>query len=564
MQFQDFKYIRPDVDKIKAEFSTLLNQFNNANNVSIQYDIIDKINEITNTIQTMCTLVSIRHSINTADEFYDKENEYIDSALPIFQGLTVDYYKALLDSNFKAELEKKYGKHLFDLAEMNIKTFSDDVLTDMQEENRLSSSYSKLTASAKIEFNGEIKNLSQMIPYMQSTDRKIRKEAYEKWTSFFIEHEHEFDDIYDKLVKVRTKIAQKLGYDNYVELGYLRMNRSDYNKNDVQNYREQVYKYIVPLATELRNRQASRLGVDKLMYYDIPLSYTNGNAKPKGDRDWMIDKAQIMYSELSSETKLFFDFMVKGNLLDLDSKQNKQAGGYCTYLPDYKSPFIFANFNGTSGDVDVLTHEAGHAFQVFESRSFDVPEYMWPTYEACEIHSMSMEFITWPWMKLFFEELETKYKFAHLSEGILFIPYGVTVDEFQHYVYENPNATPEQRKTKWREIERKYLPSLDYGDNEFLDKGCYWFKQGHIFNNPFYYIDYTLAQVCAYQYWIKFNENRPSAWNDYLRLCRAGGSKSFLELLKIGNLKSPFDNNTVKEIIPEIRKYLNSIDDNNL
>ena len=247
--------------------------------------------------------------------------------------------------------------------------------------------------------------------------------------------------------------------------------------------------------------------------------------------------------------------------MDLVSKKGKMSGGYCTYINKYKSPFIFSNFNGTSGDVDVLTHEGGHAFQCYESKDMDVPEYVFPTSEAAEIHSMSMEFLTWPWMNLFFEDEEDKYKFSHLSGAVNFIPYGVTVDEFQHFVYENPEATPRERKSKWREIEKKYLPFRDYEDNDFLNRGGFWFKQSHIFEVPFYYIDYTLAQVCAFQFWIKYREDRNKAWNDYLKLCKAGGSKSFLELVKIGNIRNPFEDGCIKEVVKPIKEWLDGIDD---
>ncbi|NLV75883.1 MAG: M3 family oligoendopeptidase, partial [Tissierellia bacterium] len=304
-----------------------------------------------------------------------------------------------------------------------------------------------------------------------------------------------------------------------------------------------------------------RLGLDELKYYDEPLEYLTGNAKPKGDSKWILENGKKMYKELSKETHEFFTFMVERELLDLVSKKGKMSGGYCTYISDYESPFIFSNFNGTSGDVDVLTHEAGHAFQVYMSRNLKVPEYSFPTMEAAEIHSMSMEFITWPWMGLFFEEEVDKYKFSHLAGAVSFIPYGVTVDEFQHFVYENPQASPEERKSKWREIEKKYLPFRDYEDNDLLNRGGYWFRQGHIFSTPFYYIDYTLAQVCAFQFWIKTRDNREKAWEDYLRLCKAGGSKSFLELVELADLKNPFADGTIKEVIKPIKEWLNSVDD---
>ena len=561
MNFNDYKYERIDIDAVKKQFEELIDSFKKADNAEKQYEIMDKVINLRNYIDTMTTLVSIRHSINTADDFYDKENDYCDEISPLLYGFTTDFYEALVTSKFRKELEDKYGKFLFDQAECSLKTFSEEVIPQLQEENKLSSKYDKLIASAKIPFDGEERTLSQMVPYTQSKDRNIRKDASKKVAEFFSANKHEFDEIYDKLVKVRTEIAHKLGFKNYVELAYARLRRLDYNAQDVAGYRKQVLENIVPLHSELRERQAKRLGIDKLKFYDEPIKFNSGNADPHGDPEWILNHGKTMYRELSKETDEFFTFMTENNLLDLLSKKGKNSGGYCTYIPDYKSPFIFANFNGTAHDIDVLTHEAGHAFQVYESRGYEIPEYLWPSYEACEIHSMSMEFLTWPWMGLYFENDEDKYKFIHLSEALLFIPYGVTVDEFQHWVYENPEATPEERRNKWLETERKYLPTRDYGEIDELKEGIFWFRQGHIFGTPFYYIDYTLAQVCAFQFWIKSRENREKAWEEYLNLCRLGGSKPFFELMKAANLKNPFNEGTIASVIPKIREFLDSIDD---
>ena len=561
MNFNDYKYERIDIDAVKKQFEELIGSFSKADSAEKQCEIMDKVINLRNHIDTMITLVSIRHSINTADDFYDKENDYCDEISPLLYGFTTDFYKALVTSKFRKELEDKYGKFLFDQAECSLKTFNEEVIPQLQEENKLSSKYDKLIASAKIPFDGEERTLSQMAPYTQSKDRNIRKDAAKKVAEFFSAHKNDFDEIYDKLVKVRTEIAHKLGFKNYVELAYARLRRLDYNAQDVSGYRKQVLENIVPLHSELRERQAKRLGIDKLKFYDEPIKFNSGNADPHGDPEWILNHGKTMYRELSKETDEFFTFMTENNLLDLLSKKGKNSGGYCTYIPDYKSPFIFANFNGTAHDIDVLTHEAGHAFQVYESRGYEVPEYLWPSYEACEIHSMSMEFLTWPWMGLYFENDEDKYKFIHLSEALLFIPYGVTVDEFQHWVYENPEATPEERRNKWLETEKKYLPTRDYGEIDELKEGIFWFRQGHIFGTPFYYIDYTLAQVCAFQFWIKSRENREKAWEEYLNLCRLGGSKPFFELMKAANLKNPFNEGTIASVIPKIREFLDSIDD---
>ena len=564
MKFNEYEYEHLDLEKIKAEFSRLIESFKKAKNMKGQVAAFDEIIKLRNHIETMQTLVSIRHSVDTNDEFYDKENEYMDEISPILFGFTNDFYKTLVNSKFKDELVEKYGKFLFDLAENTLKTFSPEIIPDAQEENRLSSKYSKLIASAKIDFDGKELNLSQMVPYTQSKNRNVRIEAAKKVAQFFAENQDEFDNIYDSLVKVRTRMAQKMGYKNFVEFGYKQLSRLEYDAKMIEGYRKQVLENIVPLHTELRERQGKRLGVDKLKFYDEAIKFNSGNADPHGSPEWILNNGKTMYKELSKETDEFFTFMTENNLLDLLSKKGKMSGGYCTYIPEHKAPFIFANFNGTSHDIDVLTHEAGHAFQVYQSRGFEVPEYLWPSYEACEIHSMSMEFLTWPWMNLFFENDTDKYKFIHLSEALLFIPYGVTVDEFQHWVYENPEATPKERREKWIEIEKKYLPTRDYGEVEELKNGIFWFRQGHIFSSPFYYIDYTLAQVCAFQFWIKSRENREKAWQDYLNLCKLGGSKPFFELMKSANLKNPFEEGTLAFVIPKIKEYLDNVDDMNL
>jgi M3 family oligoendopeptidase len=564
MRFEDYTYKRPDLEEISVNFNTAIEKFNNSSTVEEQSKAMNEVNQLRNDLGTMFNLVHIRHSIDTNDEFYKTEQDIMDDIQPEVEGLVTNYYQALVNSKFRTELEEKWGKQLFALAEGQLKTFKPIIIPLLQKENRLSTEYTKLLASAKINFKGEERTLAQLEPFTESTDREVRKQANEAKFGFLAEHEDELDRIYDDLVKVRTEIAQKLGYKNFVELGYYRMMRTDYNSEMVANFRGQVKDFIVPIATKLKTRQRERIGLDQLKYYDEGFNFQTGNAVPKGTPEWIIENGQNMYRELSTETGTFFQFMQENNLMDLVAKKGKAGGGYCTYIENYKSPFIFSNFNGTSGDIDVLTHEAGHAFQVYSSRHFEIPEYYWPTYEACEIHSMSMEFFTWPWMELFFEEDTDKYKFSHLSDALLFLPYGVSVDEFQHWVYENPEATPKERKLKWREIEKKYLPHKDYDGNKYLENGGFWQRQGHIYNSPFYYIDYTLAQICAFQFWKRSRENQEEAWADYVNLCKLGGSMSFTKLVEAANLISPFEAGCVESVVGVIENWLNSVDDKKL
>lgn len=562
--FKDYEYKRPNLDEDKVKFQEALSKFKEATSVEEQSSAIEKLNALRNDFSTQANLVYIRASIDTNDEYYQKERDFFDEVSPEVEELVTEYYKALVASTFRKELEEKWGSQLFDLADFQIKAFSSDVISLMQKENKLASDYSKLVASAQVEFNGETLTLAQLGPFGESTDREVRKKATEARFNFFQEHEAKFDDIYDQLVKVRHEIATKLGYKNFVELGYIRMNRIDYNAEMVKKFRDQIRDFIVPVATKLYERQAKRIGLDDLKFYDESLKFLTGNATPQGSPEWIVDNGKKMYEELSPETAEFFQFMIDRDLMDLVAKKGKESGGYCTFIDNYESPYIFSNFNGTSGDIDVLTHEAGHAFQVFTSRNIGIPEYIWPTFESCEIHSMSMEFFTWPWMELFFKEQTEKYKFAHLSSGLLFLPYGVAVDEFQHVVYENPEMTPAERKTAWKKIEEKYLPHRDYEGNSYLEAGGFWQRQGHIYASPFYYIDYTLAQICAFQFWKRSREDHEAAWKDYLHLCQLGGSKSFTKLVVDANLISPFEEGCVESVIGSIEEYLNSVDDSAL
>ena len=564
MKFHDFKYERPDYEKIKIEFKYLVEAIKNSHDYNELKANINKINKLRNHIESMATLVSIRYSINTQDEFYEKEKEYWDENGPHYEELNSLFYKAIVDSKFKEELTNDLGKQFMSIADYSIQSFSKDIISELQEENKLTSEYTKLLASAKIPFDGEERNLSGLGPYMTSQFRDERKKASKAYYGFFKENEEKFDELFDKLVKVRHKMAKKLGFENFVELGYIRMLRTDYNAEMVEKFRNQVSEYIVPAASRLFKRQQERLGLEELRYYDENFEFNSGNATPKGDSKFIMNNGVLMYSELSKETKEFFDFMIEHELMDLETKPGKGAGGYCTYIPEYKAPFIFSNFNSTADDIDVLTHEAGHAFQVYMSRWIEIPDINFPTYESCEIHSMSMEFITWPWMELFFKEDTDKYKFTHLGSAIKFIPYGVLVDEFQHIIYENPNMTKEERKLVWRDLENKYQPHKNYKGNDLLERGGWWFKQGHIFKNPFYYIDYTLAQICALQFWKKMREDRKSSWQDYLNICKIGGTKSFLDIVKEANLISPFEEGCVSSVIGTINEYLESIDDKNL
>ncbi len=381
MKFNEMTYTRPDFEEAKKNYEELFKNFKDQS-LEEQIATINEWNKESDDFATNATLCSVRHSIDTRDEFYEKETEYFDEVGPLFSNLAVEANKTILSSTHLEDLKKYFGSHYFEILECSL-VMKEEAIPFMQKENALVTKYNKLIASAKIEFDGKTNTLAQMGPYTQVADRAKRKEAHEAVTKFFEENEAEFDKIYDDLVKVRNEMALALGYKNYVELQYKFLYRTDYNSEDVKRYREYIYKNFTPLAVKLREKQAERIGLkDDFKYYDWGFSFKEGNPNPIGDPEFIVNQAIKMYHELSKETGEFIDVMTGMDLMDLVAKPGKQAGGYCTDIPNYKVPFIFSNFNGTQGDVEVVTHEAGHAFQVYSSRNMIVFFKQKTAYEA--------------------------------------------------------------------------------------------------------------------------------------------------------------------------------------
>lgn len=564
MKFSELKIKVPSLKKIEGKYNALIEELKAAATADEAYKVIKKAFKFEDDVNSDITIISIRHTIDTLDKKVTKASDLCDEITPQITSYYNAFLKEVLNSKFKPELEEKLGSYYFEMLENQMKIFDDKIVPEMIEENKLVNKYDSLIASAQIPFDGEILNLPQLGKYMSSVDRDTRIRAAKAYFGFLEEHDDEIGDIYDKLVKIRTEMAHKLGYKDFVELGYKRLGRLDYDAEMVKGYRDQIRDVVVPQVQKIINKQKKRIGIKNPLFVDLNLKFLTGNATPKGDTSHLVSCAQQMYHEMSKETGQFFDFMIESELMDLDAKKGKMGGGYMTYIPRYKAPFIFANSNGTSSDVDTLTHEVGHAFQGYLSSSIKVPEYRNATLETCEVHSMSMEFFAYPWMESFFKEDKEKYIYTHLSDAISFLPYGVSVDEFQHFVYENPEATHKERCAKWREIEKKYRPWINYDGFDYLEKGAYWVRQSHIFGSPFYYIDYTIAQVLALQFKCEMDKDRAKAWKKYVKLLKLGGKYPFLTLLEKVHLRNPFIEGNVKKVILPQMKVLNSIDDTKL
>ena len=559
MKFSEMPYVRPDLAAFQAKAEDIAQRIAGAVSADAVVEAYGEFDKIQGEVNTALSLAYVRHTIDTRDAFYDRENDYADEIAPAVQEAEQKVTKALLASPFRAELAERFGELLFTNLEIAARTFDPGNMALMQEENKLQSEYQKLYASAVVDWNGEKLPLPKLGPYKQSPDRAVRKAAYEAEGKWFDSHQAELDALYDKLVKNRTAQARNMGYDNYLKLGYDRLGRNCYGPAQVAAFRDQIARDMVPIVARVKKDQEKRLGVEKLKFWDDVLLFPDGNADPQGTADEILAAGKQMYRELSPETAEFADFLWDNELLDVLSKEGKAPGGYCTEFRSYQAPFIFSNFNGTSGDVDVLTHEAGHAFAGFRAmRKGYLSAMTNPTIEACEVHSMSMEFLTAPWHEKFFGPLTRKYEIGHCEDALIFIPYGCMVDEFQHRMYENPDLTPAQRNELWLELERKYRPWMDFEDLPFYGRGAGWQRQLHIYLYPLYYIDYCMAQTVAFQFWMASLQDRADAWARYLRFADAGGTRTFAGLVEDAGLKVPYAPGCIREIGEAISGWIDA------
>ncbi len=557
--FREMTYERPDIETFTACYRNAAAQLRSASAYPEARKAFFDLQDAMLRVETMFSLAYVRNTIDTNDAYYEAEVLWLQEQEASLIPLKKEYLQAFAASPFRKDFEAEFGPQLLRKADAELKTSDEKLIPDKIREGELRMAYSKSSAAAVTEFRGEQVNFYGLLKHMQSTDRAERKVAFEAWAALYEKISPDLDSQYDELVRLRDGMAKKLGFSRFTDLAYLERGRFDYTDKDVACFRKQIREVITPAVAEIRERQRRRLGVDKLRYYDESLIFPDGNACPIGNMEELVRKAQTMYREMSPETGEFFDFMAQYHLFDLETRPGKRMGGYMTAFPEYKAPFIFSNFNGTSADVDVLTHEAGHAFQGYLAmRSIPVADLCGSTSEINEIHSMSMEHFAYPWMESFFGEKWEQYITAHLIDALAVIPYMAVVDEYQHRVYEAPDMTAMERRAVWREIEKAYMPWRDYDGNAFLEGGGFWMQKQHIFLYPFYYIDYALAQLCAFQFYGRMKEDRPRAWQDYLRLCRAGGTKGYFELLEEGSLLNPFREGTVEKstghIIEELLK----------
>ena len=546
-KFRDIVYERPFLNTVRKQAAAWLNEFKKAGSFEEADGLFLNIQKKLEEVMTQNTIAYIRNTMDMSNPFYDDEISFFNRLMPKMMLPIKKTGEALLKSPFRSQFEEKYGSHMLKDTEEQQKLIKLSIVFPSIRENELCTDYSRTAASCSTEFMGETCNFYGLLRHMQSPDRAERKAAFEAWAGLYEGIAPELETQYGRLVELRCIIANRLGFKSYIDYVYPSRGRYDYGPDKVAEFREAVRKYVTPVCERMYREQADRLGIDKLQWYDEDLVFPDGNARPIGTPEELTEKARQMYEEMSPETGEFFDFMTRYELYDFVTRENKHLGGYCTFLQDLKAPFIFSNFNGTSADINVLTHEAGHAFQAYyASRRMPLHSMTGSTSEVNEIHSMAMELFAYPYMERFFGADTDKYRYAHFIDAFRSIPYLVSVDEFQHRVFAEPGSGPSDWRRFWKETEQKYMPWRSYDGNEFLESGGFWMQKQHVFLYQFYYVDYALAQIDAFALYRKQLAGE-DAWGSYLKLCGMGGKYGYFETLERAGIPMPLDEDTVKE-----------------
>lgn len=540
---------RPDREVLLERARALQQDFDDTPDAEGQIALLRAWDRGRRGVRTGRVMADIRFSIDTRDEVSVANRDFYDQLGPTLESEDVEFLRKVLASPNRPAFAATFGEHALRLWEVYLSAFDARIADDKRKESELVSRYYALTASVRVQFDGKEQNLSMLRGYFGHADRAVRRGAAHAMDAAMLNIQDQLDALYAELVALRHGMAGKLGYDSYTPMAYAKLSRTDYGPAEVERFRAEIRQHVVPLATEIRQRHARALGLDDYSWYDEQVRDSLGVPRPKGDAEWMSEQAARMFQQIGPDFATFYSTLRSRGLMDLPSRDGKAGGGFCDVLPDLNAPFVFANFNGSQDDVIVFTHECGHAFQMWSSLDQPLLDYFNPTLEACEIHSMGLEFLSYPYMELFFGDDAERFRVGHLEDAILFLPYAAAVDEFQHRIYAEPQASPQRRTELWREVESIYLPHRRYEGMPFCASGRLWQRQLHLFAEPFYYIDYALAQVCALQLGLRARQDPAGTMASYRQLCRMGGSKPFTGLLRAVGLDSPLDSGVAGRVV---------------
>jgi oligoendopeptidase F len=465
--------------------------------------------------------------------------------------------RKLVESPFTNELDQQQYFTYLRSVKKSIDLYREANIPLQAELSVMQQQYGVIAGKMTIEVNGQEYTLQQAAKFLESHDRALREEVYRKINERRLQDKDALNELYTQLIQKRHQVALNAGFENYRDYKFAEMGRFDYTKEDCFKFHEAVKLHVLPLVEKINKKKKEKLGVDTLRPWDT-------EAEPEGVQplnpfktgEELTEKTIQCFEQLNP---FFADCLRKMKAighLDLESRIGKAPGGYNCPLAESGAPFIFMNAAGQMHDVTTMVHEGGHAVHSFLAHPLELSAFKEYPMEIAEVASMAMELFSMDYWQVFFDKEDdlTRAKEHQLERTISIFPWIATIDKFQHWVYENPTHTVEQRHTRWMEILNEFSThTVDFtGLEEYRNIG--WQRQLHLFEVPFYYIEYGIAQLGAIGLWMQFKQNKDTALNNYMKALSLGGTKTLPELYEAAGLK--FDLSPTH--IETLMKFVNS------
>ena len=485
---------------------------------------------------------------------------FVEDVAPNLRRLGFELDKKIAGCPHTAKLDReRYRVMLRDL-EADVSLFREENVALQTEDTKLGQRYSELAGAMSIEYGGRTLTLPQAAKHLEETDRAVREDVWRLIAQRRHRDHEALDRLLDDMIRLRTQIARNAGFDNYRDYMFKAKHRFDYTPADCERYHEAAEKVCVPVYRALNAERARALNVQPLRPWDLAVD-VHGRAplRPFKDAGELIEKTSRLFHSMDADLGVMFDSMRDGTSLDLESRKGKAPGGYQENRDRSRKPFIFMNAAGTQSDLETMIHEAGHAFHSMLCRDEPLLHYRHAPIEFCEVASMSMELLAYPYLSAFHdEEGAARARRTHLEQLARLIPWTATIDAFQHWLYTNPGHTHEERAQQWLALDERFGSAVSWdGIEEFRRSG--WQRQLHIFEVPFYYIEYGIAQLGALQLWLQSKTDEAAALARYRESLSLGGSRPLPDLFAAAGLRFDFGPATVQSLMDEVRRELSEL-----
>ena len=484
--------------------------------------------------------------------------DFIENIVPRIKPWHDKLGRLYLASPARARADRERLRVLDRWLENDVKLFREENIPLQTEDAKLGQQYQKISGAMMVRWRGEEKTLQQMAPLMEDTDRAVREEAWRLVDARRRQDQDALNTIYDEEIRVRTQIAKNAAFENFRDYQHQAYGRFDYTPQDCYTFHEAVEQEVVGLLAEQRRRRKARLGVEALRPWDLAVDPEGAPPlRPFSEAAELEAGCADIFNQLSPPLGEIFETMRWRGLLDLDSRKGKAPGGYQSTLDEVRLPFIFMNAAGTNRDVFTLLHEGGHAFHAFACRQEPLIAYRSAPMEFSEVVSMSMENFGLDHLNVFYRDAPElrRARRRHFEEIVAIFPWIATIDAFQHWIYLNPGLDAAAREAKWLELEARFSPEVDWSGLEEEHKAL-WQRQLHLFEVPFYYIEYGIAQIGALQLWLQFRKQPAQTLEHYRRALALGGSRPLPELFRDAGIRFDFSAATLRPIMAALAEEL--------